>query len=116
VSTPDRSRGVENGVLSRSLRSSFASDSKTSSSSKCPQATEIIPRARLGHVGATLALRRGDAVGRRLRVFWPIENAFFAGTIAAFDKQTYTFRVDYDDGDVEVAFKPWMESVWLEPR
>ena len=35
---------------------------------------------------------------------------------AAFDKQTYTFRVDYDDGDVEVAFKPWMESVWLEPR
>jgi hypothetical protein len=51
-----------------------------------------------------------------LRVFWPIENAFFAGTITAFDKQTYTFRVDYDDGDVEVAFKPWMESVWLEPR
>ena len=116
VSTPDRSRGDNDGVLSRSLRSSFAPDSKTSSSSKCPQATEIIPRARLGHVGATLALRRGDAVGRRLRVFWPIENAFFAGTIAAFDKQTYTFRVDYDDGDVEVAFKPWMESVWLEPR
>jgi hypothetical protein len=46
-------------------------------------------------------------------VLWQRDNAFYSGTITAFDPHTYSFRVDYDDGDVDLNFKPWTESVMV---
>ena len=42
--------------------------------------------------------------GTRLRVFWPLENAFFKGKVVAFDRFTMKHRVRYEDGDAE-----WLE-------
>ena len=39
--------------------------------------------------------------GTRLRVFWPLENAFFKGKVVAFDRFTMKHRVRYEDGDAE---------------
>ena len=41
------------------------------------------------------------AVGQRLRVFWPDDDTFYAGTVTAFDERTGTHEVQYDDGNVE---------------
>ena len=40
-----------------------------------------------------------SAVGRRVEIFWPLEDAFFPGTVASYDGAKHT--VNYDDGDVE---------------
>jgi hypothetical protein len=74
---------------------------------------KVIALARQGEVGATLALRKSKAIGQRIVVLWSRDNAFYSGTITAFDPHTYSFRVDYDDGDVDLNFTPWTESVML---
>ena len=40
-----------------------------------------------------------------------MQNTLFAATVTSFDAQTGKFRLDYDDGDVDDAFKPWNEHV-----
>ena len=63
-------------------------------------------------MGAALAELKDAAIGQRIRVLWPaMHNEFFAATVTSFDAQTGTFRLDYDDGDVDDAFKPWNEHV-----
>ena len=58
---------------------------------RCPQ-LEVIAEARKGHVGASLALLRERAVGRRVRVLWPYEKKFFTGAIVGFDPELYLHR------------------------
>ena len=41
------------------------------------------------------------AVGRRVRVYWPLERKFFAGVVTAFNARTGMHHIDYDDGDQE---------------
>lgn len=41
------------------------------------------------------------AVGRRVRVYWPLEGRFFAGVVTAFNARTGMHHIDYDDGDQE---------------
>ena len=60
-----------------------------------------------------LAMTGRRAVGRRVRVFWELDDAFFSGTLAAFDARAYAYRIEYDDGDVETSFEPWREVVSL---
>ena len=58
-------------------------------------------------MGAALAELKDAAIGQRIRVLWPaMQNKFFAATVTSFDTQAGTFRLDYDDGDVDAAFKP----------
>ena len=42
--------------------------------------------------------------GTQLRVFWPLDNAFFKGKVVEFDRFTMQHRVRYEDGDAE-----WLE-------
>lgn len=81
-------------------------------SEECPQ-LDVILAARSGHVGANVALLRERAVGRRVAVHWPNERRPFRGVVAGFDPETYTHRVEYDDGDVEPAARLWRETVHL---
>ena len=81
-------------------------------SERCPQ-LEVILAARSGHVGANIALLRERAVGRRVAVHWANERRPFRGVVAGFDPETYTHRVEYDDGDVEPAARLWRETVHL---
>lgn len=42
-------------------------------------------------------------VGHRVRVWWPMDRAYYRGTIAAHTPQrTRPYSVTYDDGDTEV--------------
>ena len=49
-------------------------------------------------------------VGRRIRVFWPAEDALFAGTVIAYDAVARQHTVRYDDGDVYTWALFWPRS------
>ena len=42
-----------------------------------------------------------DDVGRRLEVFWPDDDEWFAGTVTKYDPGSQKHFVDYDDGTSE---------------
>ena len=42
-----------------------------------------------------------EVVGRRLKVWWPKDSAWYAGTITAFNGRT-KHTITYDDGETEV--------------
>ena len=79
---------------------------------KCPQVSAVRV-ARKGHTGALLALRRGGAVGERVRVLWDDDDRFYRGRVCRFDPDAYTHDVEYDDGDLVVGLRLWNESVQL---
>ena len=56
-----------------------------------------------------------DAIDRRVKVFWPEENAFFSGVVTGFDKKSGNHTVCYDDGDVEEINLSKETMEWLEP-
>ncbi|CAN6210658.1 unnamed protein product [Urochloa humidicola] len=42
-----------------------------------------------------------EVVGRRLRVYWPLDDAWYEGKVEAYDAGSRRHRVKYDDGDEE---------------
>ena len=42
-----------------------------------------------------------EAVGRRLRVYWPLAKAWYEGRVDAYDGASRRHRVMYDDGEEE---------------
>ena len=56
-----------------------------------------------------------SAVGRRVRVFWPAEGAFYAGLVVGFDFKSAKHRVRYDDGDVEDVLLAAERIEWIQP-
>ncbi|XP_062194119.1 DNA mismatch repair protein MSH6-like isoform X2 [Phragmites australis] len=42
-----------------------------------------------------------EVVGRRLRVYWPLDDAWYDGRVEAYDAGSCRHRVKYDDGDEE---------------
>ena len=55
------------------------------------------------------------AVDRRVRVYWPEEDAFFPGCVTAYFAKTGEHEVTYDDGDVERVTLAKERMEWLEP-
>jgi len=52
-------------------------------------------------VAAVPAPLAAEVVGRRLRVYWPLDDAWYKGRVAAYDAASRRHRVKYDDGDEE---------------
>ncbi|KAK3133294.1 hypothetical protein QOZ80_6AG0534770 [Eleusine coracana subsp. coracana] len=48
-----------------------------------------------------VAAPAADAVGRRLRVYWPLDDAWYKGEVESYDSGSRKHRVKYDDGDEE---------------
>ena len=69
--------------------------------------------ARKGHTGALLALRRGGAVGQRVRVLWHVDDRFYRGMVCRFDSEGFTHSVEYDDGELAGGLRLWNESVQI---
>ena len=42
-----------------------------------------------------------EVVGRRLRVYWPLDDAWYEGRVDAYDAGSRKHRVKYDDGEEE---------------
>ncbi|XP_071707442.1 sister chromatid cohesion protein PDS5 homolog A-like [Rutidosis leptorrhynchoides] len=49
-----------------------------------------------------IVLNNKNLVGRHIRVWWPMDKAFYKGVVKSYDHQTEKHVVSYDDGDVEV--------------
>ncbi|KAH0660700.1 hypothetical protein KY289_029448 [Solanum tuberosum] len=42
-----------------------------------------------------------ELIGAKIKVWWPLEQAFYEGVISSFDSETNKHKVVYDDGEVE---------------
>ncbi|XP_027773828.1 uncharacterized protein LOC107021116 isoform X3 [Solanum pennellii] len=42
-----------------------------------------------------------ELIGTKIKVWWPLEQAFYKGVISSFDSETNKHQVVYDDGEVE---------------
>ncbi|TVU09494.1 hypothetical protein EJB05_42970, partial [Eragrostis curvula] len=52
-------------------------------------------------VAVAVAAQAAEAVGRRLRVYWPLDDAWYKGRVESYDAGSSRHRVKYDDGDEE---------------
>ncbi|KZV46227.1 muscle M-line assembly protein unc-89 [Dorcoceras hygrometricum] len=43
-----------------------------------------------------------NLVGRKVKVWWPLDEMFYEGKVTSFDHSKKTHRVDYDDGETEI--------------
>ena len=50
---------------------------------------------------ATRVADAGELIGRRCKVYWPLEEFWYEGTISKYNALKRRHRVDYDDGDHE---------------
>jgi hypothetical protein len=53
------------------------------------------------------------AIGKRVRVYWPDDNAWFTGVVRRFDPRTGMHSVWYDDGDREQLFLAAEQFEWV---
>lgn len=55
-----------------------------------------------------------EAVGRSLRVFWPLDKAWYAGQVKSFDRETGKHVVQYADAEEEVLDLGAERIEWIE--
>ena len=58
----------------------------------------------------------GGEARRRVRVFWPEEDAWFAGFVGSYDRDTKKHTVYYDDGEIERIVLADEKVEWLKPE
>ena len=78
-----------------------------------PSADAAMEEARVesshGRVGASLSLEQFEALGKRIRVYWPLEDVLHDATIVGYDRNTVTHRIQYDDSNIFNGEEKWMQ-------
>ena len=63
---------------------------------------------------ALLAAKGQDAVGVKIEIFWPGEDAWFSAVIKSFDELTCEHLCEYTEDNVEEKLALWNDSNWEE--
>jgi len=87
---------------------SFFSDSPSSPPAKRP---------RVGidsTCNGTLDCDPKRSVGERLRVYWPMDDAWYEGRVMSYDESTKNHVVMYDDGEEECLLLAQEKIEWIE--
>ena len=78
-----------------------------------PSAEAAMEEARVessrGRVGASLSLEQFEALGKRIRVYWPLEDVRHDATIVGYDRNTVSHRIQYDDSNIFNGEEKWMQ-------
>ena len=100
--TPDGVRKSRRAVKPKAM---FDSDAFPSAAKQSEERRRAKKRLEAAEHAATTSGREHPngkaAVGRRVRVYWPFEQQFFAGVVAAYNGRTNKYLINYDDGDQE---------------
>ena len=100
--TPDGIRKSRRAVKPKAM---FDSDAFPSAAKQSEERRREKKRLEAAEQAASTSGRESPngkaAVGRRVRVYWPFEQQFFAGVVAAYNGRTNKYLINYDDGDQE---------------
>jgi len=100
--TPDGIRKSRRAVKPKAM---FDSDAFPSAAKQSEERRREKKRIEAAEQAASTSGRESPngkaAVGRRVRVYWPFEQQFFAGVVAAYNGRTNKYLINYDDGDQE---------------
>ena len=69
--------------------------------------SQMRDQALLGHAGAKIAVRRKDAIGTRVEIHWPPDDAFYAGTIVGYDPEERAHVVEYEADATQESIQLW---------
>jgi len=97
--------GVRKSRRAVKPKAMFDSDAFPSAAKQSEERRKEKKRLEAAEQAASTSGRENPAgkasVGRRLRVYWPFEQQFFAGVVAAYNARTNMYLINYDDGDQE---------------
>jgi hypothetical protein len=57
-----------------------------------------------------------DVVGRRIKVWWPDDRAWYSGTVTKFVRRSRKHVIEYDDGEVETVVLHKERVKFIVPR
>ncbi|KAI4355818.1 hypothetical protein L6164_004557 [Bauhinia variegata] len=102
VQTNVKKRRRHNATFTKDLNESPVSkelivESATKSSHRPAETPQTRPKRK-----CTAAWDEDPLVGRRIKVWWPIDKRFYTGLVVSFDRQKKKHKTLYDDGDMEV--------------
>lgn len=114
------SRQVRNGrsplVNKQSQITTFFTSPKTPKSSQTlnPKSTTPVTSSRPPHPSDCSGSR--SAVGKKVRVFWPLDEKWYDGRVTSFNEAGGKHTVKYDDGDVEDLDLKSEKIKWVEEK
>ncbi|KAK4802635.1 hypothetical protein SAY86_000838 [Trapa natans] len=111
LSSKQRSKGSDEGPTEKSSKGGEVSDvlkTGKSDTSNAKSLSDSMKKQKRKFIGglAKCSMRETDSledlIGRKIKVWWPMDKQFYEGTIKSYDPSRNRHVVLYDDGDVEI--------------
>eukprot|EP01114_Cavostelium_apophysatum_P017757 TRINITY_DN5349_c0_g1_i1.p2 TRINITY_DN5349_c0_g1~~TRINITY_DN5349_c0_g1_i1.p2 ORF type:complete len:314 (-),score=101.45 TRINITY_DN5349_c0_g1_i1:1303-2244(-) len=110
IIAPTGSSFVTSSNSPNSLNTSKSSASPPVSASSPPLRQVTIPHSVMfnsspqtsSEVASKQTFSGSNAIGKRVRVWWPVERQHFEGKVITYDAETDEYEILYDDGDQQV--------------
>ncbi|XP_031373635.1 DNA mismatch repair protein MSH6 [Punica granatum] len=77
-----------------------------------PKPVLVIPSAPVK--AAAAKSYRGEVVGKRIKVYWPLDEAWYEGCVKSFDGKSKKHLIQYDDAEEELLDLGKEKTEWIE--